>query len=204
MQFPVNLNLTGRPVLLVGGGRIALRKAQQLLACGADLTVLAPEILSDFATLGVRTIAREYRHGDLAAYRLVVTATGNVTVDQQIFNEAEALGIWVNSADDPERCSFTLPAVVRQGSVMVTVSTGGASPALSSWLRAELERVIGPEFAEVAAELAARRAMVHAEGRSTEDIDWKPIIEDVVRAHGIGPLVRREYAFAQDADGVLT
>jgi precorrin-2 dehydrogenase/sirohydrochlorin ferrochelatase len=197
MQFPVNLNIAGRPCLLVGGGRIALRKAQQLLACGADLTVLAPDILPDFFDLGVRTVERAYQHGDLAAYRLVVTATGNVEVDQQIFNEAEALGIWVNSADDPDRCSFTLPAVLRQGSVMVTVSTGGASPALSSWLRRELEELIGPEFAEIAAVLAAKRAQVHAEGASTEDIDWKPIIEEVIATHGVQSLSRREMEVAR-------
>jgi len=185
MQFPINLNLAGRPVLLVGGGRIALRKAQQLLACGADLTVLAPDIVDDFLDMGVTLLQRRYEEGDVRGFRLVVTATGCVDVDQLIFDECEALGIWVNSADDPDRCTFTLPAVHRQGSVMVTVSTGGASPALSSYLRAWIADLIGPEYADIAAELAARRADVHSRGVSTEDIDWRPIIEDVLVTHGV-------------------
>lgn len=185
MQFPINLNLAGRPVLLVGGGRIALRKAQQLLACGADLTVLAPHIVDDFLDMGVTLLQRRYEEGDVRGFRLVVTATGCVDVDQLIFDECETLGIWVNSADDPDRCTFTLPAVHRQGSVMVTVSTGGASPALSSYLRAWIADLIGPEYADIAAELAARRADVHSRGVSTEDIDWRPIIEDVLVTHGV-------------------
>lgn len=132
MQFPINLNLAGRPVLVVGGGRIAHRKVQQLLACGADVTVLAPHVIEELAQLNVHVLRREYVDGDIAGFRLVITATGDVDVDQRIFDEAEERGIWVNSADDPERCTFTLPAVHRQGPVMVTVSTGGASPALSS------------------------------------------------------------------------
>ena len=181
MQFPVNLNLVGRPVLVVGGGRIAFRKVQQLLAAGGEVTVLAPEILSDFNDLPVRQLPRAYESGDVANYRLVITATGNIDVDQQIFDEAEARGVWVNSADDPQRCSFTLPAAFRRGPVMVTVSTGGASPALASFLRSELEQLVGPEFAEVAARLAAQRAEFHANGVSTEDVDWKPIIREALQ-----------------------
>lgn len=178
MQFPVNLNLIGRPVLVVGGGRIAYRKVQQLLAAGGEVTVLAPEILSDFDDLPVVQLKRAYEPGDAASFRLVITATGNTPVDQQIFDECEERGIWVNSADDPQRCSFTLPAAFRRGPVMVAVSTGGASPALASFLRSELETLIGPEFAEIAARLAAQRTRFHADGISTEDVDWKPILKD--------------------------
>ena len=185
MQFPINLNLAGRRVLVVGGGRIALRKTEQLLPCGADITVIAPQIIDEFNQLGVTLLRREYAAGDALGFRLVITATGNVTVDQQIYDESETAGIWVNSADDPERCTFTLPAVHRQGSVMVAVSTGGASPALSSWLRREIADLVGPEFADIAAELAAKRADVHSRGLSTEDIDWKPIIDEVLVAHGV-------------------
>jgi precorrin-2 dehydrogenase/sirohydrochlorin ferrochelatase len=181
MQFPINLNLVGRPVLVVGGGRIAYRKVQQILAAGGEVTVLAPEILSDFNDLPVQQIARAYTKGDVAAFRLVITATGNIDVDQEIYDECEELGIWVNSADDPQRCSFTLPAAFRRGPVMITVSTGGASPALASFLRSELEQLVGPEFAEVAASLAAERAQFHANGVSTEDVDWKPIIREALQ-----------------------
>lgn len=181
MQFPINLNLVGRPVLVVGGGRIAYRKVQQILAAGGEVTVLAPEILSDFNDLPVQQIARAYTKGDVAAFRLVITATGNIDVDQEIYDECEELGIWVNSADDPARCSFTLPAAFRRGPVMITVSTGGASPALASFLRSELEQLVGPEFAEVAASLAAERAQFHANGISTEDVDWKPIIREALQ-----------------------
>ena len=188
MQFPINLNLTGRRCLVVGAGPIGLRKTRQLLACGADVTVLAPEFDPDFARLGVGRIEREFRSGDVAGFRLVITATGRPDVDQIIFDEAEALGIWVNSADDPERCSFTLPAVHRQGPLMFTVSTGGASPALSSWLRRRLETAVGPEYAELAARLAAERARFHADGVSTESIDWTPIIGALVAELSIDPL----------------
>ena len=181
MQFPINLNLVGRPVLVVGGGRIAYRKVQQLLAAGGEVTVLAPEILSEFNDLPVRQVQRAYEHGDASSFRLVITATGNVAVDQRIYDECEELGIWINSADDPARCSFTLPAAFRRGPVMVTVSTGGASPALASFLRSELEQLVGPEFAEVAAKLAAQRAQFHANGVSTEDVDWKPIIREALQ-----------------------
>ena len=181
MQFPVNLNLVGRPALVVGGGRIAYRKVQQLLAAGGDVTVLAPQIIEEFNDVPVTLLHREYATGDAANFRLVITATGNTPVDQAIFDECESLGIWVNSADDPQRCSFTLPAAFRRGPVMLTVSTGGASPALASFLRSELEQLVGPEFAEIAATLAAQRAQFHADGISTEDVDWKPIIREALQ-----------------------
>lgn len=184
MQFPINLNLMGRPVLVVGGGRIALRKVEQLLVAGARITVVAPWHVDELELLPVDIVSRRYEPGDVIGYRLVITATGDHVVDQRIYDEADELGIWVNSADDPERCSFTLPAVLRRGPVMVTVSTGGASPALSSWLRRRLEGAVGPEFAEIAAELSMERARIHREGGSTEDIDWQPIIDEVVARHG--------------------
>lgn len=194
MQYPVNLSLAGRRCLLVGGGRVALRKAAHLLACGADLVVVAPQVHADLAALAaagaVEWHRRPFRRGDIAGHRLVVTATGDPEVDQQVFDEAERLGVWVNSADDPARCTFTLPAVVRQGPVMVTASTGGASPALSSWLRERLEALVGPEFAEIAAVLAAERARVHAAGGSTEDFDWRPLIDQLATEHGVAPALR--------------
>lgn len=197
MQFPINLNLDGRPCLLIGGGPIATRKARQLLACGADLTVIAPEITEELRSLPVTIDQRRYTPGDLVGFRLVITATADPEVDQQIFDEAERLGIWVNSADDPTRCSFTLPAVVRRGDVMVTASTGGISPALSTWLRQQLGGIITPEFEAIAAELAAERARIHATGASTEDTDWRPIIDAITARHGIaGFAIRTEVVVA--------
>ena len=188
------LDLTDRPVLVVGGGAVALRKAGQLLACGARVTVIAPDVHPGFTDLPVSVERRAYAPGDTAGYRLVFTATGVHDVDQAVFDEAEAAGLWVNSADDPARCSFILPAVHRQGPITVSVSTAGVSPALASWLRAELGALIGPEFADLAADLAAERAAIRATGASTEDIDWRPIIEQRLRARAMSPLAPRDGA----------
>jgi len=196
MQFPINLNLDGRRCLLIGGGPIATRKAAQLLACGAELTVIAPEITDELRSRPVTIIERRYVAGDLEGFRLVVTATADPIVDQQIFEEAERLGIWVNSADDPQRCTFTLPAVVRRGDIMVTASTGGTSPALSTWLRQQLSGIIGEEFSLIAAELAAERSRIHATGASTEDTDWRPIITAIAARHGIEGFAIRTGAIA--------
>jgi precorrin-2 dehydrogenase/sirohydrochlorin ferrochelatase len=197
MQFPVNLNLHGRPVLVVGGGRIALRKVEQLLMADAEVTVLSPMFVDEFTSLPVTLVERVYAAGDVDAFRLVITATGNTPVDQQIFDECEAKGIWINSADDPDRCAFTLPAALRRGDLMVTVSTGGASPALASWLRSHLELSIVPEFEEVVSRLAIERARIHAEGESTENVQWQPIIAGVMADLGMTCPVVREVETAQ-------
>ena len=121
-QFPINLNLEGRSCLVVGAGRIGLRKTEQLLAAGARVTVVAPEVVGDFVGLPVTIHQRAFELTDLDGQRLVITATGNRELDQVIYDTCEDRGIWINSADDPERCAFTLPAVVRRGDLMVTVN----------------------------------------------------------------------------------
>ena len=197
MQFPVNLNLHGRPVLVVGGGRIAYRKVEQLLMADAEVTVLSPMFVDAFHSLPVTLVQRAYASGDIDAFRLVITATGNMPVNQRIFDECEAKGIWINSADDPDRCAFTLPAALRRGDLMVTVSTGGASPALASWLRSHLELSIVPEFEEVVSRLAVERARIHAEGESTENVQWQPIIAGVMADLGMTCPVVREVETVQ-------
>jgi len=194
--YPVGLVVAGRPVLVVGGGRVARRKAEDLVACGARVTVVAPEIDAELAELdGVAVERRRYRPGEVTAYRLAVTATDDRAVNQLVHDDAEAAGIWVNSADDPERCSFTLPAVVRRGPVLLTVATGGHSPALATWLRRRLAAELGPEVATLAGLLAEARTEVRAAGASTEALDWQSLLdaglldtlvaegEDAARAH---------------------
>lgn len=197
MQFPVNLNLGGRPVVVVGGGRIALRKVEQLLMADAEVTVISPDFVEEFHAMPVTLVQREYATGDIDAFRLVITATGNTPVNQSIYDECEAKGIWINSADDPDRCAFTLPAALRRGDLMVTVSTGGASPALASWLRSHLELALGPEYEEVVSRLAVERARIHAQGESTENVAWQPIIAGVMADLGMSCPVVREVEAAR-------
>src|ERR1017187_4666835 len=143
--YPVSLNLTGRACLVVGAGPVAARKARGLLAAGSLVTVIAPEVGDAMAALSALTIVRRaYAPGDAAAYRLVVTATGHPEVDTAVFSDAEAAGVWVNSADDPDNCSFILPSVHRDGPVTLAVSTAGSSPALSAWLRDPVAEEFGP------------------------------------------------------------
>jgi len=177
--YPVGLVVAARPCLVVGGGRVAARKVADLLACGADVTVVAPEVGAELADRrDVAVERRPYRRGEAGSYRLVVTATGDRAVDSAVFEDAEAAGVWVNSADDPERCTFTLPAVVRRDPVVLAVATGGHSPALATWLRRRLAEQLGPEVGVLAGLLGEARARVRATGRSTEDLDWQALLDD--------------------------
>jgi precorrin-2 dehydrogenase / sirohydrochlorin ferrochelatase len=183
VPYPVNLVLSGRRVLVVGGGTVALRKVQGLLASGAAVTVVAPAVVDELAALAVTLERRPYRPGEAGeGYRLVVTATDQVEVNQMVHDDADRAEVWVNAADDPARCTFTLPAVVRRGTVQLTASTGGASPALSAWLRARLEQEFGAELAAVAVALAERRRLLQQAGASTETVDWAPIIDEELDA----------------------
>jgi precorrin-2 dehydrogenase/sirohydrochlorin ferrochelatase len=176
-QYPVNLNLDGRPCLVVGGGAVAARKAAGLVACGAKVSVIATAAGPDMVALGVPVEERPYRTGDIDGFRLVIAATNDASVNRRVFDDGEAVGVWVNSADDPVSCAFTLPAVLRRGPIMITVSTGGHSPALSSWLKARVSEQVGPEYEQLVDLLSTARNDLRAAGRSTEGVDWRSVLD---------------------------
>jgi precorrin-2 dehydrogenase/sirohydrochlorin ferrochelatase len=176
-QYPVNLIVEGRSCLVVGGGAVAAEKAAALLACGAEVHVVGEQIGPEVRALPVTWEERSYSLGEVSGYRLVVAATGSPSTNTSVYDDGEAAGVWVNSADDPDNCSFTLPAVVRRGPVMVAVSTGGRSPALASWLKERLAAEIGPEFEVLADLLATEREAVQADGRSTEGLNWQKALD---------------------------
>jgi precorrin-2 dehydrogenase / sirohydrochlorin ferrochelatase len=186
-QYPVNLNLAGRRCLVVGGGRVAAQKVQGLLAAGAVVHVVAPEIDDELAARpGVTVERRPYRRGEVAGYRLVITATDDRSVNAAVAADGEDAGVWVNSADDPVNCAFTLPAVVRRGPIMITASTAGRSPAMATWLRRRLEAEIGPEYEVLLGLLEEQRDELRGRGVPTEGLSWQEALDsgmlDLVRA----------------------
>lgn len=184
--YPVGLVVAGRRCLVVGGGEVAARKAAGLVECGADVTVVAPVVGDAVRALGVRALERPYERGDVDGCRLVVTATDDPAVNARVAADADAAGVWVNAADDPANCSFTLPAVLRRGPVTVSVATDGRAPALASWLRDRLAGAIGPDAEVLAEGLARVRAEVYAAGRSTERLGWKGLLERLSQPDGGG------------------
>lgn len=177
MQYPVNLVLDGRACLVVGGGKIALRKVEGLLACGGRVTVVGPRVDDELRSLAVTVEQRPWRPDDLDGMWLAIAATDDPAVNGAVYAEGQRRGVWVNGADDPANCSFTLPSVVRRGDLQVTVSTGGRSPALASWLRRRLEGQIGPEYEVLLDLLATERDGLKAAGVSTEGLDWRSALD---------------------------
>lgn len=177
--YPVNLILTGKRCVVVGGGAVAARKVAGLVAAGATVHVVASEVGPEIRAAGdaVSWEERPYRPGDLDGARLVITATDSADTNRAVHLDADAAGIWVNAADDPPSCTFILPAVVRQGPVTVTVSTSGHSPALATWLKGHVAGELGPEWATLALLLSEARDQVRAAGRSTEDLDWRQVLD---------------------------
>jgi siroheme synthase-like protein len=159
---------------------VAARKARSLLECGAAVTVITPTLSREMEELvpALHTLVRRaYMTGDASAFLLVVTATGIPEVDGAVYADAEAAGVWANSADDMAHSSFILPAVHRDGPVTVAVSTGGLSPALASWLRTRLAADCGDGIGMLAQLLGEARAHMKETGRSTESVDWRQLLD---------------------------
>jgi len=178
--YPVSLDVTGRRCLVVGGGPVAARKARGLVACGARVTVVAPDLAPEMETVVPQlheVERRPYAAGDAARFRLVVAATGIPRVDGQVYADAEAAGVWVNSADDRAHSSFILPAVHRDGPVTVAVSTAGRSPALASWLRDRLSAACGGGIGTLAQILGDARAQMQEAGLRVDTVDWAALLD---------------------------
>jgi siroheme synthase-like protein len=154
------LDVAGRRCLVVGGGTVGLEKAAGLIACGALMTVVSPELHDDFAAQPVHWRKRRYRRRDLRGAFLVIAATSDRAVNERVSRDAERRGMLCNVADVPELCNFILPAVHREGPIAVAVSTGGASPALAKRLRSQIAALVRPEHAVLAEQLRALRPEV--------------------------------------------
>lgn len=149
--FPMFLKLEGRSCLVVGAGKIGEGKIRSLLVSRAKVRVVAPwttEAVAGWARAGVvNWESREFKLEDLKETFLVIAATSSVDVNDAVYREATRHQILCNVVDDPERCDFYYPAVVRRGALQVAISTEGKSPALAQKLRREYERQLAPFYA---------------------------------------------------------
>jgi precorrin-2 dehydrogenase/sirohydrochlorin ferrochelatase len=148
------LRLDGRRCLVVGGGEIGLEKVEGLLACGAAVTLIAPDAVAELgAYAGEGSIhweRREYRDADLDATFIAIAATDNTDVNIAVYEEAERRAMLVNVVDVPPLCNFILPAIVRSGPLAIAISTAGASPALAKRLKREISEQFGEPYSRLA------------------------------------------------------
>jgi precorrin-2 dehydrogenase/sirohydrochlorin ferrochelatase len=180
--YPVFLNLTGRRCVIIGGGQIAEGKISKLLDSGAKIIVISPD-----ATQGIRSFAergqieldlRKYQQGDLQGAFLVIAATNDRVVNQEIFEEAEKQGILLNAVDDMPRCSFIAPSIVEKGPVTVAISTGGASPALARKLRENMEVSSALDWADATGVLSKARQIIKDKQIAVDPQRWQCCMTD--------------------------
>jgi len=159
--FPIFVKLDGRRCLVVGAGTVAEAKIESLLATAASIHVVAPKATAkvrEWSREGrIEWNAREYVPEDLSGVFLVIAATGSPALHDKICAKARRSGVLCNAVDEPQRCDFYFPAVVRRGELQIAISTGGLSPALAQRLRKELEQQFGPEWEQWVAQLGRTR-----------------------------------------------
>jgi len=160
------IGLQTRQTVVIGGGQVAARKVESLLAAESRVKVISPAIvpeLQQFVSSGrISFSQRAYQNGDLEGAYLVIAATDDLSVNHAVWAEATQRGCLINVVDDPEHSTFILPAILQRGEMSVAVSTGGGSPALSRRLRERLEGIIGTEYGILTELLAEIRPEIKA------------------------------------------
>ena len=170
--YPLFLDIRDRACLVVGGGKVGARKAKGLLAAGARVIVVSPEMDAAIEALlpdeRLTLKRRAYLPSDMAGAFLVIGATDHAELNRRIKKDAQAAKALCNVADQPQLCDFILPAVVNQGDLSLAITTAGKSPALAKRLRRQLQAQFGPEYAALTALLGAIRTRLLAEGHDPE------------------------------------
>jgi siroheme synthase-like protein len=176
------LRLQGRRCLVVGGGEVGLEKVEGLLACGADVTLVAPDAVEPLRELAeegsIRWERRPYRTEDVDGAFLAIAATGDTDVNIRVFEDAERRATLVNVVDVPPLCNFILPAIIRTGPLAIAISTAGASPALAKRIRDQIADEYGEPYARLAVLLNEVRGW--AKGTLPTYQDRKEFFESIV------------------------
>ena len=202
--YPLFLNISGKKCIVVGGGRVAERKVERLLDCGAAVEVISQEmtpLLMDYCREG-KIVHRkgEYKSAMLSGAFLVIAATNDGFVNRQVTKDARGRGVLVNIVDDPKQCDFIIPSLIKQGDLSIAISTGGKSPALAKKIRKDLEKHYGNEYSLLLDILGELRERMIAEGRDSdknregfEAVVYSEILDYIRtgRLNEIGALIRR-------------
>ena len=171
--FPIFVKLAGKLVVVVGGGAIAEGKIESLLSAGARIRLIAPQLqpqIAEWVRFGkIEWLPKEFAAGDLEGATLVIAATSAPSVNQAVFEEADAQKILCNAVDDIENCHFYYGAIVQRGDLQIAISTNGKSPGLAQRLRRELEQQFGPEYAAWLEWLGAARELLRANNSVPEE-----------------------------------
>ena len=186
--YPIALVSAGLPCVVVGGGRVAERRVRGLLAAGAAVRVVAPQVTEPLRGLAregaIELVEREGGPGDLEGARLVLIAGADRPAAEALALEARRRGLLVNVADVPDLCDFFVPATVARGPIRVSVTTGGASPALARRLRVLIEQVVGEEHGELADLMGELRGAVMARFATQQEraAAWEKLLDSDVLA----------------------
>jgi siroheme synthase-like protein len=187
-MFPLVVDLRGRRVVVVGAGTVGAHKSSQLLAAGANVTVISDVVVGKLPDGVESVLERRYQPGDLDGAFLAVAATGDRDVNDLIVEEARQRNILLNVVDDLARSNFFFTAVHRDGDVLVSVSTEGSSPALAQWIRNAVAAALPKNLGAVASRLRAERAGLHAAGQTSENRPWAARVEALIDELGVrGP-----------------
>ena len=173
MYYPIVLKVKDRRVVVIGGGEVAEAKVQTLLESGADVKVISPEATSwlrELAEAGkIMWIARTYDSSDLENAFFVVAATDDPAVQDRIWRDARQRNVLINSVDDPDRCDFIMPSVLRRDDLIVAVSTSGKSPAFAAWLQRQLAGIVTKEFGRAVSLLGSMRSEFQQRFKNLEE-----------------------------------
>lgn len=141
--YPVFLDIADKPVVVIGGGNIAHQKMENLLAAGAKVTVISPELSEEMTALRDAAkfmyVARAYEPGDIDGYELAFVATDDHDENRRVWKEGRERHIWVNAVDDIPNCDFIMPGIVKKGELILAISTSGTSPAMARKVREDIQ-----------------------------------------------------------------
>ena len=172
-KYPIFLELSGRRVVVIGAGAIAIRKVQSLLAAGARVVVIANDVTKMIPfhhhKSNLEIVRSLYTKNHLAGATLVIAATNNKKINKRIFKDCQELEILCNVVDDPEHCDFFIPAVVKRGDLQIAISTEGTCPAYSGHIRKKLEKIFTEEHGRFLSELESLRNRILADVGDAND-----------------------------------
>jgi precorrin-2 dehydrogenase/sirohydrochlorin ferrochelatase len=183
--YPAFLNLKGKKVIVIGGGKVAERKVLTLLRVGADVTIVSPEITKGLQRKKlegrIEHIPRQYNKGDSKKAFIVIAATDSLEVNKKISQEAPCL---MNVVDSSSLCNFIVPSVINRGPLTIAISTSGVSPALSKSIRKELQILYGLGFAEYL------RLLEKIRGRAMKEIPGKKKRAEFLKSIASGKMIK--------------